>query len=89
MAISVAKSLKSISKNRQVICITHLAQIAALGDRNFLIKKESLNERTKTGIQALNDNSKKNEIARMLSGNVTEISLNHADELISSLNTND
>ena len=89
VAISVAKSLKSISRNRQVICITHLAQIAALGDRNFLIKKESLNERTKTGIQALNDNLKKNEIARMLSGNVTEISLNHADELISSLNSKD
>ncbi|HOJ65287.1 MAG TPA: DNA repair protein RecN, partial [Spirochaetota bacterium] len=85
VAISVSKELKNISQFKQIICITHLAQIAANSDNHFFINKKVVNERTVTSIVKLDDESKIKEIARMLSGNVTDLSQLHAKELINSL----
>lgn len=85
VALSVSRKIKQLSKEKQIICITHLPQIAANGDRNFLIQKETSNERTISKIIQLDKKEKINEIARMLSGNITENSITHADELINTL----
>ena len=80
-AKSVGEKLKSISKNHQVLCVTHLANIAAKGDYNYFIKKEVQNNKTKTSIELLNEEETIKEIARIASGEITEISLQHAKEL--------
>jgi DNA repair protein RecN (Recombination protein N) len=82
VALSVGKSLKRISNYKQIICITHLPQIAACGSKNFLISKKISGDRTITSIEVLDKNNKIKEIARMLSGNITNVSLEHAKELI-------
>ncbi len=85
VGISVGKALMKLGKYKQIICITHLAQIAAGGFRNFLIQKKVYDNRTVSTIEILKNEGKINEIARMLSGQITEISLNHAKELIKSM----
>lgn len=82
VGIALGQSLKRVSKFKQIICITHLAQIASAGNRNFKIQKEISGQRTISTIELLDMNKKVNEIARMLSGNITEASLMHAKELI-------
>ncbi len=85
VALSVAKTLKKISISKQLICITHLPQIAAIGTKNFVIQKNIVSDRTVTNLTALNKDEKIGEIARMLSGHITETSINHARELIEKL----
>lgn len=85
VARSVASKMKKLAETKQIICITHLAQLAAVGDKNFIIEKHEEKNRTITHISAIQSEQKRNEIARMLSGNITETSLLHADELINSL----
>lgn len=85
VGLAVSKELKNLSKYKQIICITHLAQIAANGDNNFFINKKVIGDRTVTSITKLDNNSKIKEIARMLSGSITEVSELHAKELIDSL----
>lgn len=80
-AKSVGKKLKSISKMHQVLCVTHLANIAAKGDYNYFINKKVINNTTNTNIRLLNEDETINEIARIASGEITEIALNHAKEL--------
>jgi DNA repair protein RecN (Recombination protein N) len=80
-AKSVAVKMKQIAKNHQVICVTHLAPIAAIGDYNYFISKNVINETTKTGIKLLNEEETIREIARIASGDVTPIALQHAKEL--------
>ncbi len=82
-AQAVALKLKSISKNRQVICITHLAQIAAPADNHFLIEKSVKNGRTVTDIYKLDDEARQvEELARILSGaEITEAVLENAREM--------
>ena len=80
-AKSVGEKLKSISKNHQVLCVTHLASIAAKGDYNYYINKEVQNNKTNTNIRLLNEEDTIKEIARIASGEITEISLQHAKEL--------
>lgn len=80
-AKSVGEKLKSISNLHQVLCVTHLASIAAKGDYNYYISKEVTNEKTKTNIKLLNEEETIKEIARIASGDITEISLQHAREL--------
>ncbi len=80
-AKSVGEKLKSISNNHQVLCVTHLASIAAKGDYNYFISKEVKNNKTKTNIALLNEEETIKEIARIASGEITEISLQHAKEL--------
>lgn len=77
----VGKKMREISKNHQVICITHLASIAAKGDYNYYISKQTQNERTRTSVKVLDEDETIKEIARIASGEITEISLNHAREL--------
>ena len=80
-ANSVGNKMKMISKKHQVICITHLATIAAKGDFNYYISKKVIEDKTKTTIKLLNEEEIINEIARISTGNITEISLKHAREL--------
>ena len=83
-AQSVGKKLKLIGKFHQVIYITHQPSIAAKGDVNFFIGKKVEGTRTYTYIKKLNQNDVIDEIARISNGKITEISRNHAIELIKS-----
>ncbi|MCG8572378.1 MAG: DNA repair protein RecN [Spirochaetes bacterium] len=85
-ALSVSKALKKLGNQKQLICITHLAQIAAAGSSNFLIHKEVGNEKTVTLIKKLDEQTRVAEISRMLSGENTDTSMTHAKELIALLN---
>lgn len=80
-ANSVAVKLKKISQSHQVICISHLASIAAIADYNYFISKNVTNERTNTNIKLLNEDEAVREIARISSGEVNDISLKFAYEL--------
>ena len=74
--------LKDISERSQVLCITHLPQVASLSDKHFLVQKE-VGERELTVVRALNDSEKVDEIARMLAGfKITDASRASARELI-------
>lgn len=83
-AESVAKRLKTISNKHQVLCTTHLPQIASKGDAHLKIEKGRRNERVYVEVKELKGRERLNEIARMLSGKITEVSLRHAKELIES-----
>ena len=80
-ANSVSDKLKEISKHHQVLCVTHLANIAAKGDSNYYISKKVEEERTKTQIKILNEEETIREIARIASGEITEVAIEHAREL--------
>ena len=80
-ANSVAKKLKAISNKHQVMCISHLPNIAAMADNNYFISKETTLDRTKTKIKLLEENEVIEEIARISSGEVNEISMRYAIEL--------
>ncbi len=82
-ANKVAEKMKQIAKNHQIICVTHLATIAAKGDTNYYINKEVKDGKTKTNISLLKDENLLKEIARIASGEITTISLQYAKELIS------
>jgi DNA repair protein RecN (Recombination protein N) len=82
-ADAVGQKLKSLSRGQQVLCVTHLPQIAAFADQHFLIDKREDHGRTKTNIRLLDQRASTHEVARMLSGaKVTETSLQHAAQLI-------
>jgi len=84
VARSVGLMLKEISKRSQVVCITHLPQVASLSDRHFLVNKE-VGDRATTVVRELSDEEKVDEIARMLAGyKITDASRASARELISS-----
>jgi len=80
-ANSVAKKLKAIAKKHQVMCISHLPNIAAVADHNYFISKNVKQERTSTQIRLLKENEVIEEIARISSGEVNEITLKYATEL--------
>ena len=83
VARSVGLMLKEISKQSQVVCITHLPQVASLSDRHILVNKE-VGERAVTVVRVLSEEEKVDEIARMLAGyKITETSRASARELIS------
>jgi len=84
-AEAVGQKLKTLSEAQQVICITHLPQIAAFADQHFLIEKGESGGRTHTGVRRMKREERVEEIARMLSGaSVTESSLRHAEQMLSS-----
>ncbi len=83
MAHVVAEKMAAIAQSRQVICVTHLAQIAAMADRGFLISKQSRDGTTLTSIDRLDEGGIKQEIARLSGGIDTENAMNHAQELLS------
>lgn len=80
-ANSVANKLKRIAKNHQVMCISHLPNIAAMADYNYFISKEVCEDRTKTQIKLLQEKEVIEEIARISSGEINEVSLQYANEL--------
>ena len=80
-ARSVGEKLKKISKNHQVIIVTHLASIAAKGDYNYFISKNVKNEKTYTNIRRLTEEETIEEIARISTGDITKTSIEHAKEL--------
>ena len=77
---AVARRLATLASARQVVVVTHLAQIAAHADRHFLVTKE----RGRATVRTLADDERPAELARMLSGEVTDLSLAHAQDLIDS-----
>ena len=82
-AEAVGKKLKTLSRGQQVLCITHLPQIAAFADQHFLIEKTEKKGRTQTEISRMDDGERTREIARMLSGEkLTDTSLKHAAHLL-------
>jgi DNA repair protein RecN (Recombination protein N) len=82
-AEAVGKKLKTLSRGQQVLCITHLPQIAAFADQHFLIEKTEKRGRTQTAIRQMDEAERAREIARMLSGEkLTETSLKHAEHLL-------
>ncbi len=80
-ANKVGEKMKEISKYHQVICITHLAQIAAKGDYNYFIHKEVEEDKTNTKIEELTEEDLIKEIARIATGEISKVSLEHAKEL--------
>ena len=80
-ANSVAKKLKAISKKHQVLCISHLPNIAAMADYNYFISKNIIEDRTRTQIKLLQETEVIEEIARISSGEVNEVTLKYAREL--------
>ena len=82
-AEAVGQKLKALSKTQQVLCITHLPQIAAFADQHFLIEKKEAGGRTQTNVRLMTDEERVHEIARMLSGaKLTETSIRHAENLL-------
>jgi DNA repair protein RecN (Recombination protein N) len=79
----VGKKLSSLARFHQIVCITHLPQIAVFGDHHFLISKHVSKGRTKTTIEPVNEKERVKEIARMLGGaKITRATLDHAGEIL-------
>ena len=83
IAWAVGNRLKELSKTKQIVCITHQAQIASRGDLNIRVEKEELDNRAITRVKELDEEEKVKEIARMLSGKtITEAAIKQAKEMI-------
>ena len=82
-AEAVGKKLKELSRTSQVLCVTHLPQIATFADHHYRIEKKESAGRTKTTVRNITGDERTEEVARMLSGaKVTESSLKHAEQMI-------
>ncbi len=81
-AQNVGKKLKQVSKGRQIICVTHLAQVAAFADNHLLISKATENERTFTSVTSLDKEGRICELARIMGGEITDSLKNSAKELL-------
>ena len=82
-AEAVGKKLKSLSRSNQVLCVTHLPQIATFADQHYVIEKKESGGRTRTSIRAVIGEERTEEVARMLSGaKLTETSRKHAEQMI-------
>ncbi|RHH69906.1 MULTISPECIES: DNA repair protein RecN [Vagococcus] len=83
VAQAIAEKIHQIGSHSQVLCITHLPQVAAIADTQYFIRKLVKDNRTQTQVSELADSERVNEIARMLSGaDVTELTKEHAKELL-------
>lgn len=81
-ANAIASKIAAIAKKHQVICVTHLAQIASVADTHFQVKKDVKNDKTAVVVQKLSQDERELEIARMLSGKITDTTKAHAKELL-------
>jgi DNA repair protein RecN (Recombination protein N) len=82
-AEAVGKKLKALSRANQVLCVTHLPQIATFGDQHYVIEKKESGGRTRTSIRPVTGEERTEEVARMLSGaKLTETSRKHAEQMI-------
>jgi DNA repair protein RecN (Recombination protein N) len=84
-AEAVGKKLKSLARANQVLCVTHLPQIATFGDHHYVIEKKESSGRTRTGVREVTGDERTEEVARMLSGaKLTETSRRHAEQMLRS-----
>jgi DNA repair protein RecN (Recombination protein N) len=84
-AEAVGKKLKSLSRSNQVLCVTHLPQIASFADHHYLIEKKAVAGRTRTSVHLITGEERTEEVARMLSGaKLTETSRKHAEQMLKS-----
>jgi DNA repair protein RecN (Recombination protein N) len=81
-ANAIAAKIKSIARKHQIICVTHLAQIAAVADHHLQVSKQVRQGTTSVAVSALAPEERETEIARMLSGKITETTKAHAKELL-------
>ncbi|MDN6711608.1 MAG: DNA repair protein RecN, partial [Tetragenococcus halophilus] len=83
VAQAIAEKISGIAYGSQVLCITHLPQVAAAGDYQYLISKEVQSGRTKTTVQEIDTTERVQEIARMLSGaEITDLTMENAKEML-------
>ncbi len=83
VAQAIAEKIANISFNSQVLCISHLPQVAAMADQHYLISKQVEQNRTFTTVQVIENDTRVEEISRMMSGTeITELTLQHARELL-------
>jgi DNA repair protein RecN (Recombination protein N) len=82
-AEAVGKKLKQLAATKQVLCVTHLPQIASFADQHYLIEKKETGGRTKTSVRQLDTQERTRELARMISGaKLTDTSLAHAEQML-------
>lgn len=83
-AQKIGLKLREVSKDKQVFCVTHLAQIAALADTQYLIEKQVQNEKTYTHVSELDNDGRRQELARIIGGaKITPLTLQNAEEMLS------
>jgi len=88
-AMSIAKKLAVIAKNKQVICITHLPQLTAMADNHYLIQKNTDGELASTTLKELDEEGRELELARIIDGGeVTELALSHAKQMLENAKNN-
>jgi DNA repair protein RecN (Recombination protein N) len=80
-AVALAQVLARLAKSHQVIVVTHLAQVAVMADRHYLVSKEG-GDLPETTIEPIEGEARVSEVARMLSGDQTQASLEHAREML-------
>jgi DNA repair protein RecN (Recombination protein N) len=82
-AEAVGKKLKQLGRTKQVLCVTHLPQIASFADHHYLIEKTESGGRAKTSVRQLDAEERTREVARMISGaKLTETSIKHAEQML-------
>ena len=82
-AEAVGKKLKQLAATKQVLCVTHLPQIASFADQHYLIEKKESGGRTKTSVRQLDRDEQTRELARMISGaKLTDTSIKHAEQML-------
>jgi DNA repair protein RecN (Recombination protein N) len=82
-AEAVGRKLKALARSNQVLCVTHLPQIATFADHHYVIEKKDFAGRARTSIRAITGEQRTEEVARMLSGaKLTETSRKHAEQMI-------
>lgn len=88
VAQAIAEKIAAISVKSQVLCITHLPQVAAMADHHYVIRKSVEENRTFTSIKEVEDDQRVEEVSRMMSGeSITELTLQHASELLDMANS--
>ena len=86
-ALAVGRRLKALAAGRQVLVVTHLAQVAAFADAQLVVERAEQSGRARTSLRAVTGETRVGEIARMLSGSDTKVSRAHAQELLASVGT--
>jgi DNA repair protein RecN (Recombination protein N) len=83
----VGRLLATLARDHQVLVVTHLAQVAAFADKHFVVEKQQQDGRTTTQVRQLDSDERERELARMLSGSVSDTARAHARELLAERDT--
>jgi DNA repair protein RecN (Recombination protein N) len=81
-ALKIASKLKSLAENKQVICVTHLPQLAAKADSHLLVYKDTSSDDFRTYVTRLDKKGRTEEVARLISGDISKASLSAAEEML-------